>query len=115
MVRHFVPARGDVVFIQFNPQQGREQAGMRPALVLSPKKYNERAGLCILCPITSQTKGYPFEVTLPRGFRTKGVILSDHVKSLDWRVRRARLVERLPKSTVEMVLSKLGLLLSSDE
>ncbi len=95
----------------FNPQAGHEQAGRRPALVLSPKAYNARVGLAILCPITSKVKGYPFEVKIPDGTAVSGVVLSDQVKSLDWRVRRAEFVCRLPKVTVEEVLEKLRVLL----
>ncbi len=110
MVKQYVPSQGDIVLLQFSPQRGREQAGMRPALVLTPGKYNERVGLMIACPITSNAKGYPFEVPLPKGLRTHGVILADHVKSLDWRERNAKYVERAPGSTLQHVLDKLGLL-----
>ena len=89
MAQRYVPARGDVVWITFNPQAGHEQAGRRPALVLSPSSYNRKVGLAILCPITSQVKGYPFEVTIPAGSNLGGVILSDQVKSLDWRIRKS--------------------------
>ncbi|MEK7201042.1 MAG: endoribonuclease MazF [Patescibacteria group bacterium] len=105
------PDRGDVVSLQFTPQCGREQAGRRPALVLSPRSYNAKVGLAILCPITSHTKGYPFEVTLPRGLKTQGVVLADHVKSLDWHMRGARIIERVPPSVLAEILAKLSLLL----
>jgi mRNA interferase MazF len=82
----YVPDRGDVIWIQFTPQAGREQAGHRPALVLTPRAYNQKVGLAVCCPIRSQVKGYPFEVTLPPGLPASGVILSDHVKNLDWRL-----------------------------
>ncbi len=107
----YVPERGDVVWISFNPQAGHEQAGRRPAIVLSPKAYNRKVGLAILCPVTSQTKGYPFEVRLPAKMKVKGVILSDQVKSLDWRVRKAEFIEALPKEVIGEVLAKLGTLL----
>ena len=107
----YVPERGDVVWISFNPQAGHEQAGRRPAIVLSPKPYNRKVGLAILCPVTSQTKGYPFEVRLPAEMRVKGVILSDQVKSLDWRVRKAEFIEALPEEVIGEVLAKLGTLL----
>jgi mRNA interferase MazF len=107
----FVPDRGDVVWLQFNPQAGHEQAGRRPALVLSPSAYNGKVGLAILCPITSQVKGYPFEVTI-RGERVDGVVLSDQVKNLDWRVRDAELVERANETVVQEVLGKLATLLA---
>lgn len=88
MTDEHVPRRGDLVWLHFDPQTGHEQAGRRPALVLSPESYNRRVGLAIFCPVTSQAKGYPFEVGLPYGGHVSGVILSDQVKSLDWRARR---------------------------
>ena len=106
-----VLARGDVVWITFNPQAGHEQAGRRPALVLSPSSYNRKVGLAILCPITSQVKGYPFEVTIPSGSKLGGVILSDQVKSLDWRIRKAEFICKLSRETTDEVLDKLGTLL----
>jgi len=106
------PNRGDIVLLEFHPQRGREQAGRRPAIVLSPRSYNAKVGLAILCPITSHPKGYPFEVALPTGLKTKGVILADHVKSLDWVARNARRIEKVPPSVLAQVLAKLELLLS---
>src|SRR6266487_2825174 len=108
----YIPDSGDVVWITFNPQAGHEQAGRRPALVLSPAAYNGKVGLAILCPITSQIKGYPFEVLVPDGLPVTGAILADQVKSLDWRARSADLICALPGGTVEEVLGKLGTLLS---
>ena len=110
----YVPDRGDVVWISLSPQAGHEQAGRRPALVLSPKEYNEKVGLSILCPITSQIKRYPFEVTIPDECEAEGVILSDQVKSLDWRVREAEFYCEVPDETVDEVLGKLHALLSFD-
>lgn len=81
------PDRGDIVWLQFSPQAGTEQAGHRPAIVLSPGMYNRNAGLASICPIRSRAKGYPFEVSLPGGMRTRGVVLSDQIRSLDWRSR----------------------------
>ena len=107
----YVPRRGDLVWLHFNPQTGHEQAGRRPALVLSPERYNARVGLAILCPVTAQEKGYPFEVALPAGGDVAGVILSDQVKSLDWRARRAEHIASLPSRVTEEVLQKLGALL----
>ena len=115
MPARFVPARGDVVWVTLNPRTGHEQAGRRPALVVSPQAYNGRVGLAVLCPITSQVKGYPFEVAVPPGLKVAGAILSDQVKSLDWRARRARLLCRLPRRTTGEVLAKLALLLSDEE
>lgn len=97
--------------LQFHPQQGREQSGMRPALVLSPIQYNEKVGLMIACPITSKQKGYPFEVPLPSDVRTHGVILADHVKNLDWKARKARFIEHVSPAVVQLALTKLHLLL----
>lgn len=114
MPRRFVPARGDVVWLSFTPQTGHEQAGRRPALVLSPASYNRKVGLAICCPVTSQVKGYPFEVQIPSGLRVGGVVLSDQVKSLDWRARRASFICRLPAAATSDVLDKLGVLLSEE-
>jgi mRNA interferase MazF len=107
-----MPQRGDVVWITLNPQAGHEQAGRRPAVVLSPVAYNEKVGLAILCPITSQEKGYPFEVEIPTGLTVTGVILADQVKSLDWRAREAERICALPHETMTEVLGKLNTLLS---
>lgn len=111
MVESYVPGRGDAIWLDFDPQAGHEQAGRRPALVLSPEAYNRRVDLMLACPITSQVKGYPFEVTIPSGSKISGVILADQVKSLDWRVRRASLIEPLSASVVSEVLNKLNTLL----
>jgi mRNA interferase MazF len=107
-----VPDRGDAVWIQFNPQAGHEQAGRRPALVLSPAAYNGKVGLAILCPITSQAKGYPFEVEITGTASVHGVVLSDQVKSLDWRARQAEVIERVPEGVLEDVLGRLATLLA---
>src|SRR5436189_3123370 len=92
----YVPARGDAVWITLDPQAGHEQAGRRPALVLSPAAYNGRVGLALFCPITSQSKGYPFEVPLPDGLAVSGVVLSDQIKNLDWRAREAARICQVP-------------------
>ena len=107
----YVPDSGDLVWITFNPQAGHEQAGRRPALVLSPKAYNGKVGLAILCPVTSQVKGYPFEVGIPDGLAVGGAILSDQVKSLDWKVRKAEFSCKLPPAAFKEVMRKLGTLL----
>jgi mRNA interferase MazF len=106
----YCPRRGDVVWLSF-AAAGREQAGRRPALVLSPEAYNRKVGLAIVCPVTSRAKGYPFEVALPPDMKTSGVVLSDHVKSLDWRERRAEFSCRAPEAVVAEALDKLGALL----
>jgi mRNA interferase MazF len=108
----YVPQRGDMVWITFNPQAGHEQAGRRPAIVISPKSCNSKTGLAILCPVTSQVKGYPFEVLIPQEMPVTGAILSDQVKSLDWRARNAELICPLPDETTSEVLQKLNTLLS---
>ena len=106
-----VPERGDVIWITLNPQAGHEQAGRRPAVVLSPAAYNGKVGLALLCPITNQIKGYPFEVLVPRGLPVTGAILADQVKSLDWQAREAELICRLPDETIDEALNKVGVLL----
>ena len=108
----YIPDRGDVVRISFDPQAGHEQAGTRPALVLSPKAYNHRVGLALLCPITTRIKGYPFEVHIPEGLPVAGVILADQVKNFDWNARDAQFWCKLQPVTYREVLSKLGTLLS---
>jgi mRNA interferase MazF len=108
----FVPDRGDAIWITLNPQAGHEQEGHRPAVVLTPRAYNEAVGLVVACPITSQVKGYPFEVVIPAGLAVSGAILSDHVKSLDWRARKAAPICPLPAATLAEVLAKLGILIS---
>ena len=108
----YVPQRGDVVWIILNPQSGHEQAGRHPAAVLSPGIYNEKVELAILCPVTNQIKGYPFEVLMPDGLPVSGVILADQIKSLDWRVRNAEWICTLPPRVTVKVLQKLGTLLS---
>ena len=107
----YVPDRGDVVWISLNPQAGHEQAGRRPAFVLSPASYNGKVGLAVFCPITSQVKGYPFEVIIPPGLSVTGAVLADQVKSLDWRARRADLIGRLPAVVVDDILVKVRTLL----
>ena len=110
--RTYIPQCGDVVWITLNPQAGHEQAGRRPAVVLSPQSYNGKIGMAIFCPITNQIKGYPFEVLIPAGLPVLGAILSDQVKSLDWRARNAELICSLPAEVISEVLQKLSTLLS---
>ena len=115
MPRRYMPRRGDIVWLSFEPQAGHEQKGRRPALVLSPAEYNSKVGLALFCPITSQIKGYPFEVRIPAGLAVGGAVLSDQAKSLDWRARRAEYAGQLPTDRVIEVLDKLGTLLSESE
>jgi len=103
----FVPDRGDIVKMSFDPQSGHEQAGWRPALVVSPNVYNQASSLALLCPITSRAKGYPFEVPLPRDLEVTGVVLVDQIRSLDWRARKARFVARVPATVIREVLARL--------
>ena len=110
--RDYIPQCGDVVRVNLNPPAGHEQAGRRPAVVLSPRSYNSKTGLAILCPVTSHIKGYPFEVILPAGLPITGAILSDQVKSLDWRAQNAELICALPDEIVSEIIQKLGTLLS---
>jgi mRNA interferase MazF len=107
----YIPDRGDIVRINMNPQAGHEQAGRRPAIVLSLVGYNKKVGLALFCPITNQIKGYPFEVGIPKGMKVTGVILSDQVKSLDWRVRQVEFLERIHESVIVTALKKLNTLL----
>lgn len=107
----YIPDSGDIAWIMFNPQTGHEQAGHRPALVLSPKAYNGKVGLAILCPIISQVKGYPFEVLIPENLEVRGAILSDQVKSLDWKARKAEFSCKLPPEVFNEVVEKLSTLI----
>jgi mRNA interferase MazF len=108
----YVPEQGDAVWITLDPQAGHEQAGRRPALVLSPAAYNGRVGLALLCPITGQVKGYPFEVPLPEGLSVTGVALADQVKSLDWKASKATRIGAVPEEVVAQVVKRLQTLLS---
>lgn len=107
----YTPQRGDVVWINFQAQAGREQGGRRPSIVLSNSNYNKVVGLAILCPITSKVKGYPFEVALPERFPISGVVLVDQVKSLDWKTREAEFIGKLDTKTMEKILGLLGKIL----
>jgi mRNA interferase MazF len=108
VTRAYVPDAGDLVWLTFDPQRGREQSGRRPALVLSPATYNAKTSLALVCPVTSRTKGYPFEVPLPPGLPVTGVVLADHVKSLDWKERRAEAAGHLPDEVLLEVLARLA-------
>ena len=110
----YVPAQGDLIWFDFDSQAGREQGGRRPAIVLSPRAYNELIGLALVCPVTSRMKGYPFEVKLPEELSVKGVALADHVKSQDWRARRAEHIGKLDESTMTAVLQRARSLLQPE-
>src|SRR5690606_26160223 len=105
--RGVVPDRGEVGWRSFWPQRGRERGGRRPALVLSPRPYNERAGLALVCPLTSRIKGYPFEVRVGNGGPVAGAILVDHVRSVDWRARQAEPAGRTPPEVLDEVVARL--------
>lgn len=109
----YVPERGDVVWIDFNPQAGHEQAGRRPAVVLSAASYNRPSGLMLACPVTNRAKGYPFEVPMPKGAPVTGVALVDQVKNLDWSARRADYIGKLDTDTLEEMLARLAPLLEA--
>jgi mRNA interferase MazF len=107
----YVPETGDFVWLTFDPQAGREQAGRRAALVLSPGQYNAKSGLALVCPITNQVKGYPFEVAVPTGHGATGVVLADHVKSVAWKARHAERLGRCPTPAIDEVRARLAALL----
>jgi mRNA interferase MazF len=108
--KNYIPERGDIIWLNFNPQAGHEQKGKRPALVLSPKAYNEKVDLGLFCPITSKIKQYPFEVRI-QNRKIDGVVLSDQIKSLDWKGRDAKFIIKANKEEINEVLEKLGVLL----
>ena len=112
VARGYVPDTGHIVWLRFSPQAGREQAGRRPALVLSPHSYNEKTGLALFCPITSKVKGYPFEVMMSAAGAVTGVVLADRIRSLDWRSRGANFEVEAPPHLVTEVRDKLAVLLA---
>ncbi len=103
----YAPDRGDIIWLHFTPQAGHEQAGRRPALVISPVAYNRRVGLALVCPITSNMKGYPFEVELPDGLNAKGAVLCDQLRSLDWRARKAERFCPAPTEVIQEATAKI--------
>ncbi len=111
LVNSYVPSRGDIVYLDFDPTKGHEQRGYRPAFVISPQVYNEKTSLALFMPITKQQKGYPFEVILPSGLKTHGVILADQMKCLDWKARGVQFVESVPQAVTEEVQAKIATLL----
>ncbi|GHV76168.1 mRNA-degrading endonuclease [Spirochaetia bacterium] len=112
MVKEYIPERGDIVWLDFDPQKGHEQKGNRPAIVISPREYNEKVGLGIFCPITNQGKGYPFEVKI-NSKKITGVILSDQIKNLDWRERDIRFIIKSKEEEMAEVISKINVLINS--
>ena len=114
ILNKYIPQRGEVVWIDMQPQAGHEQSGRRPVVVLSPKSYNAKVGLALFCPITNQIKGYPFEVIIPSGLKVTGAVLSDQVKSLDWKVRATEFYDKVPESVVQEIFKKLSTLIHFD-
>lgn len=110
---NYIPKRGDIVWLEFSPQIGHEQSGFRPALIISGEIYNRKTGLCLAIPITSKIKGYPFEVNL-KTKKVEGVILSDQIKSLDFKLRKIKSCDKIDDKTFEIVINKLSLLLFED-
>jgi len=108
----YIPARGDIVWLDFDPQAGHEQAGRRPAVVLSPATYNRKVGLAIMCPVTSKKKGYPFEIEIPIDTPVSGIVLADQIKSFDWRVRQTEHACTLSGDVMDQILTKARLLLA---
>ena len=101
------PSRGEIVWLQFEPRAGHEQSGRRPAVIISPREYNQKVGLCLCCPVTSKVKGYPFEVELPAGMKVEGVVLCDQLKSLDWKTRNARIIGTLPGRSLKEIQARI--------
>jgi mRNA interferase MazF len=113
--KKYIPRRGDVIRLDFDPQRGHEQAGRRPALVLSPTEYNRAVGLAVVCPITSATKGYPWEVEIPDNPFVSGTVLADQVKSLDWQRRHAEYLCTPEEGLLEEVIDKTVALISPED
>ncbi len=109
------PRRGDVIWLEFTPQAGREQAGRRPAVVLSDASYNSKSGLALVCPVTSRAKGYPFEIPLPPGLPVSGVVLADHLRSLDWQTRQGTFICKLSAHFLGEIIARIVPLLGVDE
>ena len=104
---NYIPSRGDIVWLDFNPRTGREQAGHRPAIVISPKQFNSLSSLVFVCPITSRVKGFSFEILLPEEMQTRGVVLIHHLRSVDWKTRGVKFIELAPISVIDEICAKL--------
>jgi len=109
----YIPSRGDIVWVDFNPSRGHEQAGRRPALTVSPHMYNKKAGLALMCPITSKIKNYPFEVLVKQN-KIRGAVLADQIQSLDWHERNTRFIEKIDSPLLKSVQQKLLLLIAKE-
>lgn len=106
----YIPDRGDVVWLEFDPQKGKELKKTRPALIISPRAYNAKRGLALVFPITSKKKCYPFEVEIEHQ-KVQGAILSDQIKSVDWQIRKASFIEKMPEELVLSSIEKFQVLL----
>lgn len=113
VTKNFVPDRGDLVWVDLSPTKGREQAKVRPAIVVSPKNYNQKTNLALMCPVTSVVKGYPFEVAV-NDKKVSGVILADHVRSLDWKARNAKFIAKVKSKVMQEVQTKLLVLIEAN-
>jgi mRNA interferase MazF len=113
--KNHVPDRGDFVWVSLSPTSGHEQSGRRPALVVSPKSYNRKTGLCVLCPATRQVKGYAFEVSILSGDGNASVILADHLRCVDWKARKVELIHRVFDSELAEVVARIEALLVSPD
>lgn len=111
MKEDYIPQRGDAGWMEFDPQAGREQLGRRPAIVLSPASYNGLTNLAIVCPVTNRVRGNPFEVAIPDGIAITGIILVDHIKSVDWKARYFKFADKVPENTLREVIQKIEILL----
>lgn len=111
MVNHYIPDRGDFIWLEFTPQKGKEQAKTRPALVISPKKYNKSSSLALVCPIASKYRGWGFEILLPKTLGVNGSILVDQLKSLDFNARNAKYIGPCPTNIVSDVIAKIRTLI----
>ena len=105
--KKYLPDRGDIIWLDFNPRLGREQAGHRPGIVVSPQKFNGLSSLAFVCPITSKIKGFSFEVLLTEGMKTKGAILIHHLRSIDWKARKIKFIEKAPSNVMNEMRAKL--------
>ena len=114
VTREYIPEAGNIVWLDFGPSQGHEQQGVRPGIVVSNSSFNIKTGISLVCPITKQDKGYIFTVTLKKGLKTSGVILVNHIKSIDWRTRKVQFIEKTEQQTLEDVQSLIKAILSGE-